>query len=182
MYSPVQDSSPGYRTHDPKRLVLNLKTRANAKNVNPQKGRRFSCHCGCGEFPTGNGSRFLMGHDARLKSKLVRAALHGVEVRWLYDGHETGGLPAEEVAAAYGKSWTEAIDRAKLRRDGKERELLQRALQSPKLIKTGRLATGRVAVFYETTDPQVVAIETVTPVGKIYKTKVRRHQLEREEV
>lgn len=69
------------------------------------------CHCGCGEKTNGK-SRFRMGHDARLKGKLIRAHLAKVDVV-----QGTAGGSAKSaliVAASYG--WDGYLLDADLRR------------------------------------------------------------------
>lgn len=39
--------------------------------------RKQACLCGCGEMPSRPGSRFLPGHDAKLKSQLTGAIREG---------------------------------------------------------------------------------------------------------
>ena len=43
--------------------------------TNTKKSKTPKCECGCGE--TTKGGRFVPGHDAKLKSALVAAALAG---------------------------------------------------------------------------------------------------------
>lgn len=56
------------------------------------------CLCGCGAFPKGGRSRFVPGHDAKLKSRLSFAAR--------YQGDDEDSLAtkaeAEEALAALG--------------------------------------------------------------------------------
>ncbi len=48
-------------------LITNLSERKDNEPVN-----KLVCFCGCGMSPTGKRSKFVMGHDAKLKSKVLR--------------------------------------------------------------------------------------------------------------
>lgn len=56
-----------------------------------------TCHCGCNGTPKGKKSKFIQGHDARLKSRLISAHRSGEKV--LYNGTEK---TAKQVARSYG--------------------------------------------------------------------------------
>lgn len=86
-YKLSDDSSPKYRKHDPERLVL---------NVDRKDGLGESCLCGCGESAK---SRFAQGHDQRLRGKLTRAHVAGVEVLFLVNG-QPNGKPESALKAA----------------------------------------------------------------------------------
>lgn len=69
---------------------------------NHQKATVPSCQCGCGA--TTKGGRFLPGHDAKLKSSLVEAAL-------------SGSKRAANKLEALG--WTKFLDAARARQTPK---------------------------------------------------------------
>lgn len=158
LWSPAKDSSPGMRTVDPKRIVL----------VRPWVGDRLACPCGCGEAPKGSKAVFAMGHDARLRGKLIRAHLTGTEVVYYRDpsgGDPIGPHSAMEVAEAY--DWQRHLEAAVLKREGKNREVLQKALGSKRLVQVGRWQyTGQVAAVYGTGKVGEFEVEYVTKTGE----------------
>lgn len=159
-WKPVDDSSPGYRTVDPSRVVINIKAGED----------RHSCGCGCGEFPSGKKAKFAMGHDARFRGALIRAHLTGTEVLILSDGVGRA-MTAMERAEHYG--WKEYLDAAVLRREGKNREVLARAIGSERLVKVGRWNyTGQVAAVYRTGSEDMYLIEYVNKAGDVRQARV----------
>lgn len=161
-WKPVDDSSPGYRTVDPKRVVIAQK----------ERDGRTPCLCGCGEIPSGAKAKFAMGHDARHRGALIRAHLTGTELLILVD--DAGGLTtcsAMERAERLG--WKEYLDAAVLRREGKNREVLQKALGSERLVKVGRWEyTGQVAAVYRTGSEDMLLIEYVNKAGDVRQARV----------
>lgn len=92
-YNPANDSSAGLET--PGRVVLWM-----------AEGR---CNCGCGVYPSSLNSKFLMGHDARLRGILIRAAIAEVPVVIVTEaGREE--YDAAVVASAF--QWVTQLDRA----------------------------------------------------------------------
>jgi len=59
---------------------------------------RTPCACGCGEMPQRPTARFVPGHDAKLKSMLIKAHLDGVQVIQLTDKAGTRDLSPLELA------------------------------------------------------------------------------------
>lgn len=150
-YSPVDDSSVGFRTHNPQALVL-------AK-------RAGGCPCGCNLNPKGKRAVFRMGHDARLRGKLIRAHLTATKVIEIVDGKVQPAQDAEKIAEYYG--WTRYLAAARDRKYGKSKEILRRALRSKRLIKVGRWSyTGEVVAVYETAGEGEFEIEYLTKTGE----------------
>lgn len=162
-YRPTDESSPGYKTLDSSCLVLNV-----ALDGYEQ---RIGCPCGCGEMPLGDRAIFRMGHDARLRGKLIRAYLTGTRVRIHMDGILSDPKDAYEIAARY--EWEKYLDAAVLKREGKNRELLRKALGSERLIKVGRWEfTGQVAAVYRTGVEDMFLVEYVNKAGDIRQARV----------
>lgn len=163
-YSPASESSPGYRTADPTKLVRAL----------PPDGDRLTCHCGCGETPKGKNALFAMGHDARLRGKLIRAALAGAEVRTVYPAQPDSDSvdSAETVLDQYG--WGKYLTEAELRREGKNRQVLQKAMGHDRLVRVGRweFTGGQVAAIYRTANELELEIEYVTRMGDVRRKRV----------
>lgn len=165
-WKPTDDSTPGLRTVDPRRVVLHVPDGC--------------CPCGCATPPLGAKTTFNMGHDARLRGVLIRAHLMGVEIREVssastLEASVEGGLAptfkAEDVAARHG--WKKYLDAAVLRRDGKNREVLRKALGSERLIRVGKWDfTGQVAAVYRTNNQDMFEIEYVDPAGEIRHKRV----------
>lgn len=161
-WKPVDDSSPGYRTLDPTCVVLNV--RVGVEND-------IGCPCGCGDFPSGRKATFCMGHDARLRGVLIRAHLMGVKIRYYIDG--TLGEPAEAEKVAEYYHWTSYLTGAVLRREGKNREVLKRAMGTERLVKVGRWEyTGQVVAVFRTKNDDMYEIEYVNKAGDVKKVKV----------
>lgn len=163
-WKPEHDSSPGVWHLEPNCVVL----------LRRYAGDRGGCPCGCGEFPEGGKAVFKMGHDARLRGILIRAHLMGVQVCYWTSPPETmhDPVPAMEVAARHG--WEGYLESAVLRRDGKNRELLQRALQDPNLLKAGRWAYtgGQVIVLFKPDKKGMLDVMYVNQAGDIRRTRI----------
>lgn len=162
-WKPTDDSSEGYKTLDPECVVLNVA-------LDLERGR-LGCPCGCGGFPLGDDAKFAMGHDARLRGKLIRAHLMGVRVRIHSDGTLGNPMAAETFAEEF--DWKAYLDAAVLRREGKNREVLRRALGSERLVKVGRWEyTGQVVSVFRTKDVDKFEIEYVNQAGDVKRTRV----------
>jgi hypothetical protein len=163
-YSPVEDSTPGFRTTNPKALVLNI------------KGER-GCPCGCEETPKGKKAVFVMGHDARLRGKLQRAHLTDTKVLILRDGQPERKklFSAMEVAKRYGESFVKGLQEAVDHRTKANHKVLNKALNSERMIKVGRAKfTGQVVAIYEAKNGkgEEFEIEYVTKTGQTKRTRV----------
>lgn len=161
-WKPVDDSTPGFRTVDPRRVVL-------AQVTNDQ---RVGCPCGCQGYPLGTKAIFSMGHDARLRGKLIRAHLMGVEIVYVVDGTQVPAQTAMKVAEQF--DWGPYLESAVLRREGKNREVLQRAMGSERCLKVGRWdTTGQVvAVYRDERNTDMYEIEYVDPAGNVKRSRV----------
>lgn len=95
-YNPVDDSTPG----------LSLATHAEYKGcVVLVQSDPVHCPCGCDTKPNGAKSKFVQGHDARLKGVLIRAHLTGTKVAYLEDRsgkHKATPQTAMTVAKTHG--------------------------------------------------------------------------------
>lgn len=165
-WKPEHDSSPGVFQEDPSCVVL------------LQYGD--GCPCGCGMRPEGKKATFRMGHDARLRGILIRAHLMGVQVRYMLEGKTlVGPTSAAELADQF--EWREYLENAVLRREGKNRELLQRALKDPNLLKAGKwdYTGGQVVVMYKPNPrTQMMDIEYVNQAGEIRKSRLPAESVE----
>lgn len=162
-WKPEHESTPGLAHLDPSKVVL---------YVARTEAGRDGCPCGCGEFPEGEKAIFRMGHDARLRGKLIRAHLMDVNVVQFIDDHEHE-FSALEMAAEY--DWQEYLRSAELKREGKNRELLQRALKDPNLQKAGKWAYtgGQVFVSYKPNPKTGMQdVMYVNQAGEIRKTRI----------
>lgn len=163
-WKPTDDSSLGFRTTDPRRVVLNVLTTTD----------RVGCPCGCATMPVGKTAKFAMGHDATLRGKLIRAHLLGAEILFIYNGDEDTRSPcsAMEIAKEYG--WKEYLEAAVLRREGKNREVLQRTIGNERLVRVGRWEyTGQIAAVYrDKTGSDMNEVEYVDRAGQVRRTRV----------
>lgn len=164
-WTTADDTSPGWKTFDPPRVVLQLAF----------QGDRMSCPCGCGEFPEGEKATFKMGHDARLRGKLIRAHLMNRQIRFVQRGTSGEGPElvqnAVDVAEKYG--WEKDIEAAELRREGTNRQVLRAALNSKRAIKIGRWDyTGQVAAVYPTATGDFFLIKYVDRAGNAKEIRV----------
>lgn len=57
------------------------KAKGGGKKAQKDTGPREPCLCGCGGIPSGKKSRFMQGHDARLKGMAQRFALGDGDVK-----------------------------------------------------------------------------------------------------
>lgn len=179
-WSPAKDSSPGCATLDRHRVVLLIPPAEEVGEVDDGKSgfTRPACPCGCGEYPKGKTAVFAMGHDAKLRGKLIRAHLTGTEILHVSDVSGrgvTGGepTPVSAMFVAEGHGWEEYLLEAERRRDDRNREVLQRTIGSKRLISVGRWEyTGQVMAVYSTEKGDELEVEYVTKSGEIKKRKV----------
>lgn len=168
-WKPTDDSSLGFRTTDPRRVVLNVLTKGGRAAIG-----RWGCPCGCATFPAGHSATFAMGHDTTLRGKLGRAHLMGVEIKFVFNGAEDDHQihTAMQVAEMYG--WKEYLDAAVLRREGKNREVLQKSIGNDRLVRVGRWEyTGQVAAVYrDPTGSDMHIVEYVDRAGQVRRTRV----------
>lgn len=166
-YAPENDSSASLKkiAKDRGVVALVIKTR----KLKDGDGRQESCPCGCGEYPKSLTTTFGMGHDARLRGKLIRAHLMDASVLYVIDGQEQPLRTALQVASKHG--WEKYLKEAVTRREAKNREVLKKATNgngSKRLIKVGRHEyTGQVVAVYEAANgkPETYDIEYVTKGG-----------------
>lgn len=166
-YDPIQESSDvgdsKDRARDQGALVL---VRVSRDGMDPQ---HWSCPCGCGQFPTGRKSEFVIGHDQRLRGMLQRAHLAGTRVVLVNpDGQEE--LSALQYAGRL--SWGKYLKRAVAARRQKNREVRERARGSNRLIKVGTYeGTGQTVAIYDHSDGRH-RLEFVTKVGEVHNRVV----------
>lgn len=154
-YDPRADSSPGIKEPGVVRLTF-------AEGL---------CPCGCGERPKSRASTFAMGHDARLRGKLTRAHLTGTPVQYVVGDRGLKAQTAMDVASEHG--WQSYLTDAALRREGKNREVLARAVGSKRAVKVGRWSyTGQVIAFYDTPGGDEYEVEYVTRMGDRKRVRV----------
>jgi len=173
-YDPAEDSTAGQEEYAKQTgcVVLNAVRREDDHEL-------IGCPCGCEGVPVGRKATFLMGHDARLRGKLIRAHLTDTKVIQCTDGVRGSSRTAMSVASDYGDSFVDALKGADLRREGKNREVVQKALHSKRLVKVGRWQyTGQVAAIYSTPGGDEYEIEYVTKQGETRKVRVPASQTE----
>lgn len=200
-WRPAHDTSPGLKTVNPSATVLLqvMEIRPGRHDQSHILGTEFSakrlgCPCGCGEFPKGARAEFCMGHDARLRGKLIRAYLTGTRIIYVMRAayntgdvalpdnriaeYDSGLIDPLEVAGRYqvkGKpfDWRHYLEEAVERREGRNRELLQRALGSRRLVSVGRWEyTGQVAAVFRVDGEDYYEMEYVTKAGQTKKIRV----------
>lgn len=181
-YDPKAESSPGAREHwklvrgvghDPeKTLVL----------IQPTES---SCPCGCLQSPEGTGRTFRMGHDARLKGKLIRAHLTDTPVALIQEKGEKGKVvhgTALKLAKKFG--WERFLADAAEREAARAKEREERASQrsqprtaGPKVGDQAKIKVGRwekdatvVGVFGDS-----IEYEYVDGKGKTQRTTKPRN-------
>ena len=163
-YDHLADSSPGDRMQE--------FARANGVLALDQATGR--CQCGC-QASTAPKSRFLPGHDAKLKSKLMRAAAADVSVQ-RFDGATPGPAPAMEVARQYG--WEAQVEKGadRIRRRSNtplaaEKRLLKQVdagREGWTLERTARWGeTRRMAAVWKNDASGRIEVHYVTPEGEI---------------
>lgn len=89
-YDPTIDSSAGTADHRP---TDKDPTGFDGLILRVNEGQ---CFCGCGES-VNKGKKFRMGHDARLKGKLIRAGRAGAEVTVLDGGGAVSGTALDHA-------------------------------------------------------------------------------------
>lgn len=174
-YDPRNDSSEGFE-QEGKLVVLHQTSTADGKG-------QTSCLCGCGHYPHGRKSQFMMGHDARFRGALIRAHLTDTPVVIVteQEGRKNASpehhtpVPAAKVVDELGLPWEQYLESAEVRRAGKNRQVLAKAVGSERLIKVGRWEkTGQVIAFYEGKSPDrdEYEVEYVTKTGDVKRTRV----------
>lgn len=166
-YDPRNDSSVGAELYHCDVDLLDNDPEADNPGYDPRntvilvidKGK---CLCGCGEPPVGRDSFFRMGHDARLRGKLIRAYIMGHEVARVGD---TGNTSSDAMSWAKQLEWGSYLETAKAREDAlraarierSNRKLVEEAtgpqVGDRKLLKIGRWEyTGEVIAVYDDGD------------------------------
>lgn len=157
-YDPAGDSSEGVpvtvRSAHPGDLIL---------AIGPGQ-----CQCGCGETPRGKNARFGMGHDIRLRGKLIRAQAADALVVVVSGGTSAFSIETYDPLTFASRYSTPKLDWAESVRDGAskvavrtarrkaaanpEREVLAAAADVPEgrtLVRVGRWDhTGRIVAIY----------------------------------
>lgn len=173
-YDPRTDSSPSTEVHrqgagSPQTVILDWTSIDPARRV---------CPCGCRE-ELASSSRFRMGHDARLRGKLVRAHVTGTDVT-IIKGRDVSTQSALAVAEQFSSptlDWKTTLREAegrytgsRAKTDAANAEVLSRAngpqVGDRKLVKVGRWSyTGNLIAIYQ--DRDVAVFEYVTKTGEI---------------
>lgn len=179
-YDPRQDSSPGAEDYHADRDAPDGSEAA--AGFYPDETVILitadgTCACGCGQTPKGKTSNFCMGHDARLRGKLIRAHLMGYEVA-VYDGGLVVSGPAMTFATNLG--WECYLEDAERKESGRVQGTLERAnarvlakamgpqIGEKRLVKVGRWEySGQVIAFYQNGDNPELEVEYVTKSGEI---------------
>lgn len=152
---------------------------------------RPMCGCGCGETPKGKKAQFAMGHDIRLRGKLMRVGAAGGRVRTVWALGDVLSLDEAVVspvdfAATFSTErmdWranvSEGIARIQARVDGikaTSRAVLARAagpaVGDKTLIKVGRWEkTGQIAAIYRIGDADALEVEYVDAKGNARRAR-----------
>ncbi len=146
---------------------------------------RHDCRCGCQQKPVGPKAEFRMGHDARLRGKLIRAHCTDTEVTTI-----DGDKPAVTNTAMYfaeilgwGDYLVVAKDREALRTaeraDRANRQVLARAtgprVGDRQCVKVGRwMKTGNVIAVFS--DGAEIEVEYVDGRGGIQRKMITPEQ------
>lgn len=172
-WNPRQDSSEGV---DYEAAGLNPET-----TVVLSRPTARSCYCGCQTNPVGRDRQFAIGHDARLKGKLIRAHLTGSPVAYLV------GQVLEDQGTAMVFAATHGWGRVLLEAEAKQGPGIKAKLEAAnrrvttaaigpqvgdrRLVKVGRWAyTGQVLAVYE--DTGRYEVEYVTKKGEVVRAEV----------
>lgn len=174
-YSPTHDSSSGFKDRAKREGVLVVDQREAPASQDGDS--RVPCLCGCGHVPEGKKSKFMMGHDARYRGMLIRAHLTDTAVVIVTRNAENGiegSLPSvPAMTLAKREKWDSYLKNAEVRREGKNREVVHKALNSKRLIKVGRWEkTGQVVAVYQVDGEEQYDIEYVTKTGDKRKARV----------
>lgn len=179
-YDPRQDSSPGAENYHADRAAESGSQEA--AGFYPDETVILitaddTCKCGCGQTPKGKNSAFCMGHDARLRGKLIRAHLMGYEVA-VYDGGTVTSGAAMTFADQLG--WGCYLEDAERKESGRVQGTLERAnarvlakamgpqIGEKRLVKVGRWEySGQVIAFYQNGNDPELEVEYVTKKGEI---------------
>lgn len=145
------------------------------------------CECGCGRQVKSKHSQFAMGHDIRLRGKLIRAQLSGVRVARVDQDQNTIEIyPPLLLAEKYNTAsfnWAEAVrssaskqqDSVQRKVERANRQLLAKSsgpqVGDQTVVKVGRWGyTGNVMAILEGGDELLV--EYVTKSGDLRRARV----------
>lgn len=180
-YDPRTDSSFNYtsggaRVAHPTAVILEVHDHPDAPKL---------CPCGCAEAPRGKGATFGMGHDARLKGKLTRAAAAGSQIVLTDTSKQVVEvLDPLEYAARFSTAkldWKVAVAESASRASGTgaEQAVMARALGpqigDEKLIRVGRWdKTGKIVAIYDDGKGGTPIFEYADSHGEV--RRVRQHE------
>ena len=171
-YRPQDDSTPGlkYEGVNRKTTVVLLRDEG-------------CCPCGCNTRPAGKNRTFAIGHDARLRGKLIRAHLTGTPVVYITSDERIETGTAMEWAADH--QWVGFLMNAEEKQGAVVREKLERAnadvlaaATGPqpgdrRTVKVGRWSyTGQLIAVYDVGDDQEFEVEYVTKKGDRHTARV----------
>lgn len=173
-YQPGQDSSEGYKQEADDKGVVVLAT---VRETRKGRVHRDGCPCGCRTIPKGKDATFAMGHDQRLRGKLIRAHLTDTPIQEILEGADRQPKPKPAAALAVVHGWEEYLTAAEERRTAKNKEVLAKAMGSDRLVKVGRWSyTGQVIAVYNTPGGEEYDVEYVTATGNKKKIRVPADQ------
>ena len=147
------------------------------------------CLCGCRQAPTGRNAKFRMGHDARLRGKLIRAHCTNAPVTVIAENNRGEEVPTTRTAMEWADelNWANylkvAAEREELRTAEKvarsERAVLAKAtgprVGDRQLVKVGRWEyTGSIVAIWD--DGDELEVEYVTAKGDVKKHTITREQ------
>lgn len=169
-WTPRSDSSDGV---DYDKIGLNPET-----TMVLARPTERSCYCGCQTDPSGRGRKFAMGHDARLRGKLIRAHLTGTPVAYLAGDIVQDEGTAMTFAATHG--WGQYLKTAETKQGPTIRAKLEASnrrvttaavgpqVGDRRLVRVGRWDyTGQVLAVYD--DGGRFQIEYVTKKGDVVR-------------
>lgn len=162
-YNPADDSSERYHGQDLANVILDIAARPDGT---------LGCPCGCNDVPAGPQSIFRMGHDAKLRGKLIRAHLMGAQIVEIRDGVPAPPKAPMDIARQHG--WESVLTDADARREATNRSLATRALRSKRLIKVGRWEyTGQVIAIRRSTQGAMLwDVQYVDKLGITHKLTI----------
>lgn len=160
-WTPVQDSTPGLKTQDPRSVVL-----AWVEHVTEDGGILEGCPCGCESFPRNAKSKFVIGHDARFKGILIRAHLTGTSIRYFDIATQELVTPENPMHIARDLGWEQYLKDAAEKMEARKEKQAANAVGSRRLISVGRWEyTGRVVRAFTLDGVAHLVLEYTTKGG-----------------
>lgn len=184
-YRPKDDSTPGVlpKGTDPKTTLI-------LEHTDPA-----NCPCGCNQPPRSKGRTFGMGHDARLRGKLIRAHLSGTPVCYATlapNGKDYVAKTTQDALfVAQGFGWKDYLLDAEHKQGPSIAAKLAKAngevlaaatgpqIGDRKVVKVGRWSyTGQLMAVYANGDADEFEVEYVDKKGGKHRVRVPQAKLQ----